>query len=159
MANRDRFVDSGSNPSTGGTVGRIRQHAAHGALCRHGNGCGMGYRRLPSFVPFFSFWHICKFLVAVGVVVARNDPVGMVELARAHDAVVGLGTSGYWGLCSRGHDRRHCPEHLGRSHSGRVAETRASVVGCPRGSGDNPCGDPMGPAAHRVASTPITHIY
>ena len=83
MANRDRFVDSGSNPSTGGTVGRIRQHAAHGALCRHGNGCGMGYRRLPSFVPFFSFWHICKFLVAVGVVVARNDPVGMVELARA----------------------------------------------------------------------------
>ena len=88
----------------------------------------MGHRHLRSLVPFFSFWRIRQFLVAVGVVVARNDPVGMVELARAHDAVVGLGTLGYWGLRSRGHDRRHCPEHLARPHPGRVAETRASVV-------------------------------
>ncbi len=90
------------------------------------------------------------------MVVAGHDSVGMVELARAHNAMVGLGTSGYWGLGSCIHDRRHGSEHLGRPYPGCVAETRAFVVGDPRRSCDHSCSDPMGFAARRVAST---HIY
>ncbi len=103
MANRDRSVDSGAHPSTGGLRGGFAN--TRPMVLYVGTAVAVVWD-IVAFVHLFHFslWRVRQFLVAVGVVVAGHDRVGMVELAWMHGAVVGLGTSGYWGLHSRGHD-------------------------------------------------------